>query len=425
MSARDRMSAREIRAGVSLASIFGLRMLGLFLILPVFAVHARALPGGADPAAVGLALGIYGLTQACLQIPFGVAADRLGRKPVIVAGLLLFAAGSVIAARAEDLAWLTVGRAVQGAGAISAAATALLADCTRDEHRTQAMAMVGAAIGLAFASSLIGGPPLYAAVGLDGMFYLTALLALAAIVVVLWVVPEAPPRIARDPSLRWRDVVLEGELLRLNVGNFTLHAVQMAMFVVVPAMLVERGLPLAQHGWIYLPVVLASFALMMPAIAVAERRGRQRALLLGAIRLLAVVQAGLGWLAPSVPWLAAWLLLFFVGFNILEATLPSLVSRLAPAAHKGLALGAYGTTQSIGLFVGGAAGGWLARHFGAGGVFVCAAAALAAWAIVASGMRAPPARRRARTSAQHAGYDAAAAPAFSDIGDDKWPRSTR
>jgi MFS family permease len=394
MPAADRMSAREIRASAALASIFGLRMLGLFLILPVFAVHARALPGGDNAAAVGVALGVYGLTQACLQIPFGIASDRYGRKPVIVAGLLLFALGSVIAALAHDIAWIIVGRAVQGAGAVSAAVTAFIADTTREEHRTKAMAMVGATIGLTFALSLIGAPPLYAAIGMSGLFYLTAALSVLAIGVVLWVVPAAPPRIVHEDAAHWRDVVFDPQLLRLNFGIFALHAVQVAMFVVVPVLLVERGLPLARHAWVYLPVVLASFALMMPPILAAERRGRMRALFLGAIGLLAAVQLGLLWLAPSVPLLAFWLLLFFVAFNILEASLPSLVSRLAPAAHKGLALGVYNTTQAVGLFVGGAAGGWLARHFGAGAVFACAAATMAAWAIVANGMREPPARRR-------------------------------
>lgn len=394
MPAADRMSALEIRAGAALASIFGLRMLGLFLILPVFAVHARTLPGGDNAALVGLALGVYALTQACLQIPFGIASDRYGRKPVIVAGLLLFAAGSVVAALAHDIVWVIVGRAVQGAGAVSAAVTAMIADTTREQHRTKAMAMVGASIALAFALSLIGAPPLYVALGMGGLFYLTAALGVLAIGVVLWVVPAAPPRTAGEDPAHWRDVVFDLQLLRLNFGIFALHAVQLAMFVVVPVLLVERGLPLARHAWIYLPVVLASFAPMMPLLVAAERYGRMRALFLAAIGLLAAVQLGLWWLAPSVPLLAFWLLLFFVAFNILEASLPSLVSRLAPASHKGLALGVYGTTQALGLFAGGAAGGWLARHFGAGALFACAAATMALWALVASGMRELPARRR-------------------------------
>jgi MFS family permease len=393
MSAAERMSAREIRASAALASVFGLRMLGLFLILPVFAVHARAVPGGDNALLVGLALGIYGLTQACLQLPFGLASDRYGRKPVIVAGLALLALGSAIAALAQDIVWIIVGRAVQGAGAISAAVTALIADTTREQHRTKAMAMLGSTIGLAFALSLIGAPPLYAALGIDGLFYLTGVCALVAIALVLWAVPAAPPPLARKNPAHWRAAVFDPQLLRLNFGIFALHVVQVAMFVVVPPLLVERGLPLAQHGSVYLPVVLASFALMMPPLLAAERRGRMRALFLAAIGVLAAVQLGLLWLAPTLQWLAFWLLLFFVAFNILEASLPSLVSRLAPPARKGLALGVYNTTQAVGLFVGGAAGGWLARHYGAGAVFAGAAATMAIWAFVALGMRELPTRR--------------------------------
>ena len=397
------MTAREVRASASLASIFALRMLGLFLILPVFAVHARELPGGDNVTLIGLALGIYGLTQACLQIPFGVASDRWGRKPVIIAGLLLFALGSFVAAAATDL-WMTIiGRAIQGAGAISAAVTAMIADSTRDEHRTKAMAMVGASIGLTFALSLVAAPPLYAAIGMAGLFALTGVLALAAIAVVAWVVPPAPMHAGTlsDPAARlpWPAVVFDPQLLRLNFGIFALHTVQMAMFVVVPVMLVERGLPLPHHWWVYLPVVLASFALMLPPIIAAERRGRMRVVFLSSVALLAVVQAGLAAHAPSLAWLVAWLLLFFVGFNILEATLPSLISRMAPPASKGLALGVYNTTQAFGLFVGGALGGWLARHAGATGVFAFAAGAMLLWLAIAWGMRELPRRGTAAPAA--------------------------
>jgi MFS family permease len=389
----SRMSSLEVRASASLASIFALRMLGLFLILPVFAVHARAIPGGSDPAMVGLALGIYGLTQGVLQIPFGAASDRWGRKPVIVAGLLLFAVGSFIGAFAHDIAWTIVGRAIQGAGAISAAVTAFIADATREEHRTKAMAMVGASIGLTFALSLVGAPPLYAAVGMEGLFALTGLLALAAIAVVLWVVPAAPARVHHDDPATARSVVFDAQLLRLNFGIFALHMVQMAMFVVIPVLLVERaGLALPQHWQVYLPVVLVSFALMMPPIMAAERRSRMRHLFLGAIGLLLVVQLGLMAWAPSLAWIAGWLLLFFVGFNVLEASLPSLVSRVAPSSAKGLALGIYNTTQAVGLFAGGALGGVIAARWGAQGVFACAAVVMALWWVIALGMREVPKR---------------------------------
>jgi MFS family permease len=394
MSDPNRMSAAEIRASVALASIFALRMLGLFLILPVFAVHARGMPGGDSAALVGIALGVYGLTQGLLQIPLGAASDRYGRKTVIVGGLAVFALGSFVAAFATDVLWVTVGRALQGAGAISAAVTAFIADSTRDEHRTKAMALVGASIGLTFAVSLVAAPLLYAAIGLGGLFGLTGLLALAGIAVVLWGVPPAPAKIAHEGAAHWREVALDPQLLRLNAGIFTLHAVQMAMFVVVPVLLVELGLPLPRHWQVYLPAVLASFALMMPPIMMAERRGRLRALLLAAGALMVVVQLGLRWLSPSVAMLAGWLVLFFVAFNILEASFPSLTSRLAPATARGLALGIYNTTQAIGLAVGAAVGGWLAERFGGGSVFLFAAVAMAAWVALALGMREVPARPR-------------------------------
>ena len=387
------MSGQEVRTSASLAAIFALRMLGLFLILPVFAVHARTIPGGDSPALVGLALGIYGLTQGVLQIPFGAASDRWGRKPVIVVGLVLFALGSFIAAAADDILWTIIGRAVQGAGAISAAVTAFIADATREEHRTKAMAMVGASIGLTFALSLVGAPPLYAAIGMGGLFALTGALALAAIAVVAWVVPSAPPRIEHEDPATAASVVFNPQLLRLNFGIFALHTVQMAMFVVVPVLLVERAqLPLPNHWWVYLPVVLVSFGLMMPPIMAAERKSRMRVLFLSAVALLLVVQVGLLLHAPSLAWIAGWLLLFFVGFNVLEASLPSLVSRVAPSSAKGLALGIYNTTQAIGLFAGGALGGLVAARWGAQGVFACAAVIMGVWWVIALGMREVPKR---------------------------------
>lgn len=390
----SRMTGTEIRATATLTVIASLRLLGLFLILPVFAVHAQQLPGGSNTTLVGLALGIYAATQALLQIPFGVASDRWGRKPVIVAGLLLFALGSFVAAAADSL-WMTiVGRALQGGGAISAAVSAFIADSTRDEHRTKAMAALGMSIGLVFALSLVAAPPLYALIGMGGLFALTGVLALVGIPVVLWLVPPAPPRptgLAADRT-HWRQVVLAPELLRLNFGILALHAVQMALFIVVPVMMIERGLPLPQHGWVYLPVVFASFLFMLPPLIAAERRARMRPVMLGSIALLALVHAGLGWFSPGLALLVVWLLLFFTAFNLLEACLPSLVSRRAPAHAKGLALGVYNTSQAVGLFVGGALGGLVARHGGAGGVFLLGALTMAAWLVVAWRMQELPRR---------------------------------
>lgn len=389
----------ERRASASLALIFALRMLGLFLVLPVFALEARKFPGGDDPAMVGLAMGIYGLTQALLQIPFGMAADHFGRKRVIVIGLLIFAAGSLLAASATTLPWLLVGRALQGAGAISAAVTALLADLTRETVRTKAMALVGASIGLMFALSLVVAPPLAAAIGLQGLFALTGVLALAGIAVVLWGVPPAPsladhPAAPRLAGLA--QVLADKGLMRLNFGVFVLHAVQLAMWVAVPALLVQAGLPKMAHWQVYLPAVLASFG-FMGAVFAMERRGRLRGVFLASIGLILLVQLGLLWVTQMSPSQALWplgllLFVFFCGFNALEATQPSLVSRLAPANARGAALGVYNTLQSLGFFMGGALGGWLAKSWGAQGLFLACGMATLAWLLAAWGMQAPPAK---------------------------------
>ena len=400
------MTRFELRASASLAAVFALRMLGLFLILPVFAVHARGLPGGDDAMLVGLALGVYGLTQALLQLPFGMASDRFGRKPVIVAGLLVFAAGSFVAA-AADTVWLAiVGRALQGAGAISAAVTALIADAPRESQRTKAMAMVGGSIGVTFALSLVLAPLLYGAIGMGGIFAATGVLALGAIAVVRWVTPESPPVLPGShgdpqgagggaPGTSFGAVALEPDLLRLNLGIFVLHAVQMAMFVVVPAWLVERaGLALGAHWKLYLPVVLLSFALMVPPMIAAERRGRLRAVFVGAVALLLAVQLLFALSPVGLVALAGLLLAFFAAFNVLEASLPSLVSRLAPADAKGTALGIYNTTQSLGLFAGGLIGGVVQQQWGKPAVFVACAALVAVWLAAAVSHRRWPARQR-------------------------------
>ncbi len=389
------MTRFELRASISLAAIFALRMLGLFLILPVFAVHARAMVGGNDATLVGLALGIYGLVQAFLQLPLGMASDRVGRKPVIVAGLLVFAVGSFVAASTDSMMITIIGRALQGAGAVSAAVTALIADTTRDSQRTKAMAMVGGSIGLTFALSLVGAPLLYGVIGMGGIFALTGVLALAGIAVVYWVTPDAPLPARADAAerTRFREVVFEPDLLRLNFGIFTLHAVQLAMFIVVPTWLVSRGgLPLADHWKLYLPVVLLSFALMMPPLLWSERRGRLRAVFIGAVALLLVVQVLFALQTGGLAVLAVLLLVFFVAFNLLEASLPSLVSRLAPPDAKGAALGIYNTTQSLGLFAGGMIGGWVQQQWGKPAVFAVCAALVAFWLVLASGHRRWPTR---------------------------------
>lgn len=377
------MTPQERRSSISLALIFALRMLGLFLVLPVFALEAHHYPGGDDPALVGLAMGIYGLTQAFLQLPLGMASDRFGRKRVIVLGLLVFAAGSLWAALADSLTGLLLGRALQGMGAVSAAVTALLADQTRDVVRTKAMALVGGSIGLMFAVALVAAPLLAAQIGLSGLFALTGALALGGIAIVVWGVPPESTEHHNAPRGRLGDVWRNADLLRLNVGVFVLHTVQMAMWVAVPALLVQAGLDKGQHWQVYLPAVLVSFLLIGGLFAL-ERRGRLRGALLAAIGLVLVVQLGFGWVSasgqPPTLWvIGALLLVFFCGFNALEASQPSLVSRMAPAPLRGAALGTYNTLQSLGLFAGGALGGVLLKWVGAPGLFATTAVLALLW----------------------------------------------
>ncbi|WP_443744334.1 MFS transporter [Sutterella sp.] len=386
-----RMTSREKKSSITLASIFALRMLGLFVILPVFAVYAHDLPGGDDAFMVGLTLGIYGLAQGVLQIPLGAASDRFGRKPVIIAGLVVFAAGSLIAASADTIWGIFLGRAVQGAGAISAAVTAFISDSVRHAVITRAMAMVGASIGLTFALSMVIAPPLARLWGLPGIFLLTGVLAVAAVFVVRFIVPEAPGRHHEpEPDKTWREIALEPQLLRLNIGIFVLHAALMAVFVVIPTRLTEMGLPSEHHWWVYLPAVLAGFTVMAPLIIIGERRNAVVRIMRWVLGFFCAAFVLFAYLMHSI-WEISFLLgLFFSGFNVLEATLPSLISRLAPPRDKGLALGIYNTLQNFGLFAGGALGGWITLHWGAEAVFFTCAFAMLLWLASAIGMKEPP-----------------------------------
>ena len=391
------MSAPERRASASLATVFAARMLGLFLVLPVFALEAARYPGGDDPARVGMAMGIYGLTQGLLQIPFGIASDRFGRKRAIIIGLLVFAAGSFVAAAADSLAGLLAGRALQGAGAVSAAVTALLADQTRDEVRTKAMAMVGASIGLMFALSLVAAPLLAAHIGLNGLFAVTGALALGCIAAVAWWTPPEPLKHKNAPRGRLSEVLSHSGLLRLDIGVFVLHAVQLAMWVAIPALLVRAGLAKQDHWHVYLPAVLASFAVMGFTLFPLERRGYLRAVFLASIGLVGLVQIGLlaATRTPGTASLAVLLFVFFCGFNVLEASQPSMASRIAPPHARGAALGVYNTLQSLGFFAGGAVGGWLVKNVGSSGLFAACAALILLWLVVAWPMRAPQAAKTA------------------------------
>jgi predicted MFS family arabinose efflux permease len=378
----------ERRASFALAGLFAARMLGLFLLLPVFAVAALGVVGGDDPARVGLALGMYGLTQACMQIPFGLASDRWGRRPVVLAGLLLFVLGSVICALSNDIFWITIGRAIQGSGAISAAITAWLADATRPEVRTRAMAMVGGSIGLSFALALVAAPLIVGAGGLSGLFWSIALLGVVCLLVARFVVPVVPLAAKPAQPARAMQVFTHTDLLRLNFGVFCLHLIQVAMFVVIPPLFIKLGGFSSAELWkVYLPVIFGSFIFMVPMIFVAEKKRAHRAMLRLAVAGLVVVCALLPWASQGFYLLATGLTAFFVMFNVLEALQPSLVSRVAPPELKGLALGFYNTAQAAGLFLGGSLGGALVVWGGAATVFWAACALSALWLLVTWGMR--------------------------------------
>ncbi|MEX0958749.1 MAG: MFS transporter [Burkholderiales bacterium] len=363
----------------------------MFIILPVFALYAQSLPGGQNYTLVGIALGAYGLTQALLQVAFGRLSDRWGRKPVIYLGLVIFAIGSFIAGAADDLYWVIAGRAIQGAGAISAAVIALTADLTSERNRTKAMAIIGMTIGATFALSMVVGPALGHAIGVPGIFAMTGILALCAILVVRFLVPDPEPSLSgtgAEPEVSLARVLRDGQLMRLNFGIFILHGVLMALFIVVPVALAQHLAPGA-HWRAYLPAMLGSVAIMLPVMLASERGGWQKPAFVGAVALLAAASAALGLLSHSLALFVLALLLFFAAFNLLEASLPSLISKLAPAGAKGAAIGVYSTTQFLGAFLGAVAGGWVAQRFGIGAVYwFCAMAALA-WLAISGGMSAP------------------------------------
>ncbi|MHB1233039.1 MAG: MFS transporter [Burkholderiales bacterium] len=397
MKNSERMSPFELKSAVSLASIYGLRMLGMFLILPVFAPYAQHLPG-ANHTLIGVALGIYGLTQAALQLPFGMASDRFGRKRVIYFGLLVFALGSFMAASATGIWGVILGRAIQGAGAVSAAVTALLADLTREEHRTKAMAMIGTTIGVTFAVSLVIAPPLYHWIGIPGIFAMTGLLALTAIAVVRFIVPN--PRASHFHSdteatpAKLKDVIRDTELLRLNFGIFSLHASLMGLFVVIPfALLKTAGIDQDHHWMIYLPIMLVSFVFMVPAIIYGEKKLRLKEVFLASVALMLVAQLLLAQFIGQIWGIVGSLTCYFVAFNVLEASLPSLISKIAPASAKGTAMGVYNTSQSLGGFFGAVVGGYLSQHYGPSAVFIFCSVLIAVWLIFALSMQRPPAVR--------------------------------
>jgi MFS family permease len=389
------MTPTELRAAISLSAIFGLRLLGMFVILPVFAIYAEGLPGGDNLTLVGIAIGIYGFTQACLQIPFGWWSDRYGRKPVIYLGLAIFATGSFIAALAANIWIVILGRMLQGAGAVSAAVMAMTADLTREEQRTKAMAMIGSTIGAAFAGSLVLSPWLNRVIGVPGIFALTGVLVLMAIVVMYAIVPDVedrPRRAAGSGTAVLMAVLRDGQLARLYYGVFALHAVLMALFIAVPLNLRAAGLPLDHHWQVYLPVMAASFVLMLPAVLGRGQAQRTRGILVGAVALLLLDQLAMPWLSGG-PWsIAVLLAVYFTPFNVLEAVLPAQVSRLATVESRGMAIGVFASLQFMGAFCGAAAGGYLYEQWATTGIVIFNVALLVIWLVLAVGTRVPAPR---------------------------------
>ncbi|NOZ09853.1 MAG: MFS transporter [Gammaproteobacteria bacterium] len=387
------MTSTERRTVGALAGIFGLRLLGLFLILPVFVLYAENSLSGATPFLIGLALGVYGLTQALFQIPFGMLSDRWGRKPLIVIGLVIFALGSGIAAVSDSIHGVILGRMIQGMGAIAAVVLALTADLTREEQRTKAMALIGVTIGLVFMLSLVLGPLLNGWIGVKGIFWLTAVLALAGVGVVYWVPTPVAARRHRDVQLvpaQLAKVLANPVLLRLDAGIFVLHLVLTSMFVAVPLALVhEGGLAEAAHWKVYLPVIVLSVVGMAPLVILSARKHLIQKVFIVSIALVLLAQALFYFGHQSLPWLMFALWVFFVGFNTLEALLPSTVSRAAPADSKGTAMGVYNSFEFFGVFLGGTLGGWLYGAVGIGAVFQLCGALTLVWIVIVMTAPAP------------------------------------
>ena len=371
-----------------------LRMLGLFMVLPVLTLYGQDYVGS-SALLLGLAIGVYGLTQAILQIPFGILSDKLGRKPIIAAGLVLFALGSVVAAQSETMFGLIAGRALQGAGAIAGAIMATAADLTCDKSRTRAMAIIGASIGVSFILALIIGPALAAVGGLSLLFWLTAVFAILGLAVLIWWVPTTGVRSIHDvkpvPSML-AGVMRHPQLARLNIGVFILHFVLTAGFLILPVVMEQQlGIDRSSHWRIYLPVMLGSFIAMFPFMMIAERRRKLRTIFLAAVLLLGMAMMALHFLRAEVPSFVGSLFAFFMAFNLLEATLPSLMSKQTPAGARGSASGVYSTCQFAGAFAGGLVGGWLWQNYGEGTVFVLCGALIGLWLVAAWGMVQPAA----------------------------------
>jgi len=385
-------SSIERRATLSIASLFGFRMLGLFMVLPVLALATGDYPDF-TPLMLGITLGAYGLTQAILQIPLGLLSDRIGRQPVIIGGLLMFIAGSIVAALADTMIGLVIGRALQGTGAIASTLMALVADLTGEQNRSKAMATIGGSIGFSFMLAMILGPLLAANFGLPSVFWVTAALGVVGIFIAQFLVPKAVSmrrnREAMTDAQQIRGLLAESNLMRLNIGIFSLHFALMAAFVAIPTMLSdELSISGGNLSWIYLGLLGGGFFVMLPVMIMAEKLGYQKLVFVAAVALMALTTAVLS--SQRGPVLTPlMLLLFFAAFNLLEATLPSWLSKLCPVGNRGTAMGIYSTSQFFGAFAGGLAGGWSMHQFGLDGLFVTISLVLLAWAFVSIGLQSP------------------------------------
>ncbi|KGJ99200.1 MFS transporter [Thalassotalea sp. ND16A] len=383
------LNSIEKKASLSLATVFGMRMIGLFMILPVFAIYGVELEGY-SPMWLGLAIGAYGLTQALLQIPMGILSDRIGRKPVIIGGLVLFCLGSIIAALSESVYGVVFGRAIQGMGAIASATLALAADLSREEQRPKVMATIGMFIGLSFAVAMVLGPIVAGSFGLAGLFYLTAILSVTGILLVLFVVPSSINTAPKGDHVaipnKLLNLIKHPQLFRLNLGVFILHVALTAMFVALPLMLINTGFAVSDHWRLYLPALLLSFAIMVPFMIWAIKKNKEKLVFCSAIVLMTMSLLLLWQKHDDFYFMVLFVVMFFAAFNYLEATMPSTLSRIAPAGDKGSAMGVFSSSQFFGAFIGGLAGGTVQTYFAPSSVFLFSAGLLVVWLIFALGM---------------------------------------
>ncbi|GHA91851.1 MFS transporter [Shewanella indica] len=404
------LSGTERKVAFSLASVFGLRMMGLFMIMPVFALYGQDLKGF-SPLWVGIAIGAYGLTQAILQIPMGILSDRIGRKPVILGGLLVFALGSVLAAMSDSIYGVVAGRALQGMGAIAAAVLALAADLTRDEQRTKVMAIIGMCIGFSFALSLLVGPVVAQHLGLSGLFALTAGLALLGMLIVQLLVPNPVAHAPKGDTMaepgKLKNMLKDPQLFRLDAGIFILHLVLTAVFVALPLDLVDAGLVKEKHWMLYFPAFVGAFFLMVPLIIIGVKRNNTKGMFQFALVIMLASLLAMALFSHSLWVLAVAIVAFFTGFNYLEASLPSLIAKFCPVGAKGSAMGVYSTSQFLGAFCGGLLGGGAYQIMGAAGVFSVAVVLLIIWLALTLGMKNPVLLKSYTLEAQVSGREQA------------------